>query len=104
MMYDGAINWCPWKQTVVATSTSEAEYISLSSAGKEGFWHRHLLFPLVNSCKSRITILLDSNRAMRLAGKNAVNRYNKHIDMTQHFVRDAVARNYRILQYNATSK
>ena len=34
----GAVGWCTSKQSVVADSTCEAEYIVASKAAKEGVW------------------------------------------------------------------
>ena len=34
----GAVSWCSSKQSVVAGSTCEAEYIAASEAANEGVW------------------------------------------------------------------
>ena len=34
----GAVSWCSSKQSVIADSTYEAEYIDASEAAKEGVW------------------------------------------------------------------
>ena len=34
----GALSWCSSKQSVVAGSTCEAEYIAASEAANEGVW------------------------------------------------------------------
>jgi hypothetical protein len=38
----GVITWCSKKQTVIALSSTEAEYITLSEAGREACWLRNL--------------------------------------------------------------
>ncbi|KAJ9566572.1 hypothetical protein OSB04_002538 [Centaurea solstitialis] len=42
----GAISWASKKQTCIAHSTMEAEFISLAAAGKEAEWIRYLLTDL----------------------------------------------------------
>ena len=39
----GAVSWLSKKQTVVALSTSEAEYVALSVAAQEAMWFHKLL-------------------------------------------------------------
>ena len=36
----GAVSWKSFKQTVIADSTMEAEYIAASKAAKEVFWYK----------------------------------------------------------------
>ena len=43
MMAGGPISWLSKKQSIVALSTSESEYIALSSASQEAVWLRRLL-------------------------------------------------------------
>jgi len=42
LLYGGAISWKSTKQSVVATSSTEAEYIACSEAAKEALWIRRL--------------------------------------------------------------
>ena len=39
----GAVNWCSSKQSIVAGSTCEAEYIAASEAANEGVWMKELI-------------------------------------------------------------
>jgi hypothetical protein len=41
-LYGGAISWKSTKQPVVATSSTEAEYIACSEAAKEALWLRRI--------------------------------------------------------------
>ena len=40
------ITWTGWKQLWIAQSTTEAEYITLADAAKQGVWLHHLLYTL----------------------------------------------------------
>ena len=39
----GAVSWCSTKQSVVAGSTCEAEYIAASEAANEGVWMKEFI-------------------------------------------------------------
>jgi hypothetical protein len=42
-LYRGAISWKSAKQPIVATSSTEAEYIACTDAAKEGLWIRRIM-------------------------------------------------------------
>ena len=39
----GAVSWCSSKQSIVAGSTCEAEYIAASEAANEGLWMKEFI-------------------------------------------------------------
>ena len=39
---EGAITWKSKKQTIIAMSSTESEYVALSEAGREAYWLRNL--------------------------------------------------------------
>ena len=106
VMGGGAISWASRKQTVVATSTCEAEYIALCAACKEAVWLlRVAQFLLQNEMDvENILIIGDSQSAMKMSETEGVNRRNKHIDIAYHYVRDVVARKLVRKEYTPTEK
>ena len=90
----GPISWGSKKQTIVAVSTCEAEYISMSTASKEAVWLRRLvsdmLLDLVSTKLHPTLIHSDNQGAIALAQNESVNNRNKHIDIAYHFVREVV--------------
>ena len=89
MMANGAISWKSKKQSVVATSSCEAEYIASCLATKEAVWLARLVQDL--SCKPKnfaVPIKVDNNGAKDLAYNATVNERTKHIDIQYHFVRE----------------
>lgn len=60
MMNNGPINWCSKKQTSVALSSTEAEYMALTLAAKEATWLRLILteLGLLNEDNQHAKILL----------------------------------------------
>ncbi len=87
----GAVCWRSKKQTCVATSTCEAEYIACCLAAKEAVWLSRLLADLTNSKNPQpITINVDNIGAIDTAYNASINQKNKHIDIAYHFVRDCI--------------
>ena len=101
-----AISWCSKKQTIVATSSCEAEYISMSSACKEAIWMKRLFsdIPVDTDLSKGITILSDSQSGIKLAENEIINRRNKHIDINYHFVRQVTEDGQIVLEYIPTSE
>ena len=84
------ISWRSKKQTSVALSTAEAEYVALSSATQEAMWLRRLVAEL--RCKpSGATVIHEDNQSAIMMAQNAVfHGRSKHIDIRHHFVREQV--------------
>jgi hypothetical protein len=100
----GAITWNSKKQTVVALSSAEAEYVAEAHAAKEAIWLRQLLnslgFPQLNP-----TIIWADNQAAIKLTQNAVfHSRTKHIDTRLHFLRDKVKDNSIIYEYVPTKQ
>ena len=81
-----AISWKSKKQTSVALSTAEAEYMALSAATQEAMWLRRLLTELKCNTESPTTIHEDNQSAMALAQNSVFHARSKHIDIRHHFV------------------
>ena len=61
------ISWKSQKQRIVALSSCEAEYVSLTSAIQEGNFLRQLYADMTNSDKTYVTLNVDNQGAMALA-------------------------------------
>ena len=74
------------KQSCVALSTAEAEYIALSQAAQEAIWLRQLNTD-VQGESSEPTILYEDNQAAICLSKNTqCHGRSKHIDIKYHFI------------------
>ena len=62
----GAVIWRSIKQSCIADSTMEAEYVAACEAAKEAVWLRQFLIDLevVPSANKQITIYCDNNGAV----------------------------------------
>jgi hypothetical protein len=91
MLNGGPISWSSKRQSVVALSSTEAEYIALSDAAREAAWLRQLLSELGhiqnNQC---IKIHVDNQSSIALGKTGEFHKRSKHIDVKFHYVRDQV--------------
>ena len=74
----------------VALSTTEAEYIALSSASQEAIWLQQLVSNLLNKRVQETTILEDNQSTICLAKNQQVHGRTKYVDIKYHFIRDLV--------------
>ena len=87
----GAVTWSSKKQPTVALSTTEAEYMALTQAAKEGIWIKRLLSELgFNSPNDPIVINSDNQGSSALAKNPIQHARTKHIDIRHHFIREMV--------------
>ena len=104
LLTGGAISWRSKKQSIVALSSCEAEYISACTAAKEAIWLSNVLQTTVGTDKPLpITVFMDNQGSIKSAQNMSINARNKHIDIRHHFVREAVAKKEVALAYCPTS-
>ncbi|KAI3690760.1 hypothetical protein L2E82_48967 [Cichorium intybus] len=90
-MGSGAISWQSKKQSVVALSSAEAEYMSLSTAGCQAFWLRAVLEELRECQSGPTTIFCDNKSAIALSKNPVFHDKSKHIRIKFHFIRELVS-------------
>eukprot|EP00253_Pinus_taeda_P027821 PITA_27821 len=88
-LFGGAVSWMSKKQSVVALSTTEAEYMGTTHASKEAVWLQRLCSSM-GLVQRAIRIDCDSQSAIFLAKNPAYHSKTKHIDVQYHFVRDMI--------------
>ena len=91
-MHGCLFGWYSRVQHCICHSTAEAEYISASSAAREGIFHREVSFDLDASSLKPTPLLLDSKSAIDMCFDPIAFRKTKHILRDAHFLRDAVTR------------
>ena len=87
-MAGGPVSWRSRKQDSVALSTSEAEYIALSSAAQETVWIRRLITELGMEPEGPTTLMEDNQSAIAMAKNPQFHGSAKHIDIRHHFIRE----------------
>ena len=101
---DATINWCSKRQQTVARSSTEAEYVALSSAAQECIWLRRLLNDVGYGSSVPTTIYADNNGAIELSKKSFTIERTKHIDIAYHFTRERVVSNELSVVYCPTEE
>ena len=88
----GAVSWASRKQSVVALSSTEAEYMALTHAIKEVLWLRALFIELGAPlhAKEISTVFCDNQGAIALSKNPGFHARSKHIDIRYHFIRNHV--------------
>ena len=86
-----AITWRSKKQTTVALSSTEAEYIALAEAAREASWLRNLYDELGYSQIKPTLIRGDNNGAIAMARNPQFHQRSKHIAIRWHLIRDMVS-------------
>ncbi|KAE8701279.1 putative serine-threonine protein kinase, plant-type [Hibiscus syriacus] len=85
----GAVSWVSKLQSVVATSTTEAEYVAATQASKEAIWLKMLLEELGHN-QEYVSLFCDSQSALHLARNPEFHSRTKHIRVQYHFIREKV--------------
>ena len=98
MLNDKPITWNCSKQSVVATSSFESEYLALSEGVKAGLYISNLLGEIVEMIEPCI-LMVDNNAAKSFAESEGCNNRTKHVDIRLHFVRDYIAKGKFIINY-----
>uniref|UniRef100_A0AAV1UTQ2 Polyprotein n=1 Tax=Peronospora matthiolae TaxID=2874970 RepID=A0AAV1UTQ2_9STRA len=99
-----AISWNSKRQPTVATSSTEAEYMSLYNATQEAIWLQSLLKDLVYGTKAATTIFQDNQGCIALAKNPVYHSRTKHIDIKFHFLREKVASAVITLEFKPTEE
>ena len=79
-LFGGAVRWMSKKQSVVALSTTEAEYMAATHASKEAVWLQRLCSSM-GEVQGAIRIDCDSQSAIFLAKNPTYYSKTKHIDV-----------------------
>ncbi|KAH9127907.1 hypothetical protein LEN26_009186 [Aphanomyces euteiches] len=92
------ISWKSKLQNIVALSTCEAEYISMSYGPQEALWLKYLLEELQLVIKLPINVYEDNQSTIKMAENPTLQQRTKHSDVRHHFIRDLVKQ--RIIKIN----
>lgn len=106
MLAGSAFSWECKKQPTVALSSTEAEYMALSSASKELVYLRNLIADIgfASFVSNPIVLYGDNLSAQQLVKNPIYHARSKHIDIKVHFVREIYEKNYLKLKYISTNQ
>jgi hypothetical protein len=86
----GAVSWSSKRQSTVAQSTLEAEYMAAASATREVLWLRKLMADIGEVPTGPTVIYCDNQGAVRTSKDDAFHPRTKHIAHKYHLVREKV--------------
>lgn len=99
-----AFNWESKKQSVVSLSSTEAEYIGLSTAAREAAYIKKLVAEIGIGKLQTVQIYSDNQSAQCLAKNPTFHARSKHIDIKYHHVREMIKCNVVKIDYVPTEK
>ena len=105
MLAGAAITWKSTKQSIIAQSSMEAEYIALAEAAKEIEWLRKLQVEINPTAAKTPTTIFEDNQSTINLSKNPIHsNRSKHIDVRYHKVQELVANKIINVEYKQTSE
>jgi hypothetical protein len=105
LLNDSAILWRSKKQSCIALSTMEAEYVACSLVTQDVVWLKKFLYHLkiIKSASNPVTIYCDNTTAIAVAKDPKYHGKTKHIKMRYHYIREAIAEQDVILKHISTN-
>src|SRR3984957_7798873 len=97
------ISWLSKKQSTIALSSAEAEYMALSATVCELLWYQMWIQEVFN-IKLIGSICCDNQAAIHLSSNDGMHGRSKHIDIRHHFIRDHVRSKTIVVKYVNTKK
>jgi hypothetical protein len=96
------VSWCSKKQSVIALSSCEAEYVAGSLAACQANWLQSLLSEINIIADTTVVLKIDNKSAINLAKNPVSHGKSKHIETRFHFLRDQVTKGKLKLEYCST--
>lgn len=84
----GLVSWRSQKQSIVAQSSAESEYIALSESVKETLWLHELAKNMKIVTENTFEMRCDNQAAIQIVKNPKFSHRTKHIDVKYHFIRD----------------
>ena len=99
-----AVSWCNKKQTCVALSMMEFEYVACATTVQEAVWLKRFLkrVGITTHSEEAVTLYSDSTAALAYAKDPKYYGTSKYIEIKYHFIRDMVARGEVVMKHIST--
>lgn len=103
-MFGETVFWVSRKQSIVAISTTEAEYVELATTITECIWMRGLVTEMgILDLEVPVTIFEDNQSCITIAREPRKHQRFKHIDVKYCFIKEAITSGTITLEYVSTS-
>nr|GEV24977.1 zinc finger, CCHC-type [Tanacetum cinerariifolium] len=89
ILNSGVVDWKTANQSIFATSSAEAEYITAFDASKEALWVRKFIFGLsvVPTIEEPISMYCDNTGAIPIANESRITKGARHFRAKVHYLR-----------------
>lgn len=104
LWHGAAVSWSSKKQSIVALSSTEAEYVAAATCACQVIWIREILEELREHQLESSVIKCDNTSAILLSRNPVFHGKCKHIDVRFHFLRNLVGKGTVVLEYVETSE
>lgn len=101
-VYDATVCWVTKKQTSVALSSTEAEYVALAMAAAELVWLKNLLTEF--QVETGTVVMYEDNQSCIHSVHKTEHQRLKHVDVKYNFIRDLVLSNEMRVEYIPTKE
>ena len=103
---NNTVSWATKKQTTVALSTAEAEYMAIAAVLQEVIWIKSILCEILgqNSVSQTPIVYTDNQAARSISRDDAFHQRTKHIDIKHHFIRQHVRDGTALVTWTPSSK
>ena len=104
MFTGGTVSWRSTKQTLIATSTMEVEFVSCFETISHGVWMNSFIFGLriIDSISRPLKIFCDNSIAIFLAKNNKSGSRSKHINIKYLAIRECVKDKTVVIEHVST--
>ena len=101
---DSLVKWVSKQQTIATLSTTDAEFVNMSTAGRDMIWVRKLLYDM-NIPMAKIPMIgTDSRNALIAAESDRVNLSTRHTDVRYKWVKEKVRNGELTLRWIETAQ
>jgi hypothetical protein len=88
ILFCGVIHWVSTIQHITALSSAEAEIYALKTTVRDTIWIRHILSQLFQPQLKPTVIYEDNASAIKIVSNPLISKYNRHMDISYHFIRE----------------
>jgi hypothetical protein len=105
-LFGGPIDWKANKQRTVTTSSTEAEFLSLSTTAKQLLWWERLFRHIQFDPDHHLFIQCDNRQTIRLLDESSPKLTTKlrHVDIHQHWLRQEIQSKRIMLQWTPSAE
>jgi hypothetical protein len=98
LLNDSPIHWWSKQQSMIALSSTEAEYIAMGEAAKDAVWLREWLIAVLGVTVP-IRVICDNQAAIMIATNNVDSARTRHYSARHHYVRELIQSNQLKLEW-----